>query len=121
MYLLVILVPTLALLCLGLQSVRRQREAVTQLSALNLRLLGERLAAVELVVAAQAIDVRGRRPLGTGTGEAYRLVRSRVPFTGAGEALPQELEPVVELVRSNLGGTRFPPRAPSQGTRAPRD
>jgi histidine ammonia-lyase len=78
--------------------------------------LGERLAAVELVVAAQAIDLRGRLPLGTGSGEAYRLVRSRVPFTGAGEALPQELEPVVELVRSNVGGTRFPPRAPSPGT-----
>jgi signal transduction histidine kinase len=37
--------PTLALLFLGLQSVRRQRQAVASLTASNLRLSGERLAA----------------------------------------------------------------------------
>jgi len=44
-YLLAIVAPTLALLFLGLQSVRRQRQAVTSLTASNLRLSGERLAA----------------------------------------------------------------------------
>jgi hypothetical protein len=31
-------------------------------------------------------------------------VRERVPFTGPGEALPADLEPVVELVRSGALG-----------------
>ncbi len=62
--------------------------------------LGRRVVAIELVVAAQAVDLRGRRPLGSGTARAYELVREQAPFTGEGEPLPQDLEPVVELVRS---------------------
>jgi len=62
--------------------------------------LGARVAAIELVVAAQAVDLRGRPGLGRGTGRAYDLVRERVPFTDAGDAIPSDLEPVVELVRS---------------------
>jgi histidine ammonia-lyase len=62
--------------------------------------LGARVAAIELVIAAQAIDLRGRPELGVGTGRAYSLVRERVPFTGAGEALAPDLEPVADLVRS---------------------
>jgi signal transduction histidine kinase len=45
LYLLAIVGPTVALLFLGLQSVRRQRQAVASLTASNLRLSGERLAA----------------------------------------------------------------------------
>jgi signal transduction histidine kinase len=45
LYLLAIVGPTLALLFLGLQSVRRQRQAVASLTASNLRLSGERLVA----------------------------------------------------------------------------
>jgi hypothetical protein len=45
LYLLAIVGPTLALLFLGLQSVRRQRQAVTSLTASNLRLSGEGLVA----------------------------------------------------------------------------
>jgi histidine ammonia-lyase len=70
--------------------------------------LGERVAAVELVVAAQAIDLRGRPTLGTGTGAAYTRVRGLVPATGRGEPPPQDLEPVRELVRS--GGVATSPR-----------
>ena len=62
--------------------------------------LGARVAAIELVLAAQAIDLRGRPELGAGTRRAYGLVREVVPFTEAGEALPPDLEPVVDLVRS---------------------
>jgi histidine ammonia-lyase len=61
--------------------------------------LGERLVAVELVVAAQAADLRAGR-LGAGTGRAHALVRELVPFMDEGDPVPQELEPVVELVRS---------------------
>ena len=45
LYLLAIVGPTLVLLYLGLQSVRRQAQAVASLTASNLRLSGERLAA----------------------------------------------------------------------------
>ena len=45
LYLIAIVGPTLALLFLGLQSVRRQRQAVASLTTSNLRLSGERVAA----------------------------------------------------------------------------
>jgi len=63
-----------------------------------------RVAAIEMVVAAQAIDLRtlggpdGQSPLGLGTGRAYRMIRELVPFTQADGTLPADLEPVVELV-----------------------
>jgi histidine ammonia-lyase len=62
--------------------------------------LGERIVAIELVVAAQAVDLRRPASLGVGTKRAYDRVRERVQFTGAGEALPPDLEPVRDLVRS---------------------
>ncbi len=61
--------------------------------------LGERLVAIELVVACQAIDLRGSR-LGAGTGSAREQLRRLVPFKGEGEPVPEDLEPVVALVRS---------------------
>jgi histidine ammonia-lyase len=66
--------------------------------------LGARVVAVELTIAAQAVDLRGRPALGGGTGHAYDLVRECVPFTDAGETLPPDLEPVVDLVRSGALG-----------------
>ena len=64
--------------------------------------LGERVAAIELVVAAQAIDLRGRPQLGRATGDLYRSVRELIPATGRGEPPPQDLEPVVRLVRNQV-------------------
>ena len=67
--------------------------------------LGERLVAIELVVAARAIDLRaGARPLGVGAEAAHRLVRRHIPATSEGEPLPADLEPLVELVRSGAVG-----------------
>src|SRR6185312_12972098 len=66
--------------------------------------LSARVAAIEFVVAAQAIDLRalcvpdGRGQLGLGTGRAYRMIRELVPFTQADGTLPADLEPLVELV-----------------------
>ena len=62
-----------------------------------------RVAAIEFVVAAQAVDLRaaagpGPLGLGTGTDRAYRMIRELVPFTQADSTLPADLEPVVELV-----------------------
>jgi histidine ammonia-lyase len=65
--------------------------------------LGERLAAIELVVAAQAIDLRGRPRLGRASAPVYKQVRERIPFTARGAPPPQDLEPVLELVRSHRG------------------
>ena len=62
--------------------------------------LGARALAIELLVAAQAIDLRRAAPLGSGTARAYALVREVAPFTGEGEPLPDDLEPLVDLVRS---------------------
>jgi histidine ammonia-lyase len=72
-----------------------------------------RVAAIELVVAAQAIDLRilgGPSTLGQGTGRAYRLIRELVPFTQADGTLPADLEPVVDLVsRGDLDLPQYPP------------
>jgi len=57
-----------------------------------------RVVAIELVVAAQAIDLRAPGQLGLGTGRAYRMIRELVPFTQADGTLPADLEPLVELV-----------------------
>ena len=65
--------------------------------------LGERVAAIELVVAAQAVDLRGQPQLGRATGAAYIAVRKLIAFSARGEPPPQDLEPVCELVRT-LGG-----------------
>jgi histidine ammonia-lyase len=62
--------------------------------------LGERLVAIELVLAAQAIDLRGSPRLGSGTGPVYGRTRETVPFTGENEPVPQDLEPIRELIRS---------------------
>ena len=59
----------------------------------------EQAAAIELVVAARAIDLRAlNSELGLGTGRAYQMVRELVPFTQADGTLPADLEPLVELV-----------------------
>ena len=61
-------------------------------------LLCARVAAIEFVVAAQAIDLRAPGELGLGSGRAYRMIRELIPFMQADGTLPADLEPVVELV-----------------------
>jgi histidine ammonia-lyase len=65
--------------------------------------LGSRAAAIGLVVAAQAVDLRGSAPLGRGTGALHAGVRALVPALTPGAPIPQDLEPVVDLVRGGLG------------------
>jgi histidine ammonia-lyase len=77
-----------------------------------------RVAAIELVVAAQAVDLRapdfsGPSPLGLGTGRAYWMVRELVPFTQADGTLPADLEPLVELIsRGDLRPDSMAPWSP---------
>ena len=60
--------------------------------------IGTRIVAVELLLAAQACDLRGAE-LGAGTRRAWEVVRSVAPFLAEGDVLP-DIEPLVELVRS---------------------
>ena len=61
--------------------------------------LGERIVAIELLVACQAIDLRGHR-LGSGTRRAHELVRARLAFKREEDPIPASIEPLRELVRS---------------------
>ena len=77
------------------------------------------MAAIEFVVAAQAIDLRALSGasrslgLGLGTGSAYRMIRELVPFTQADGTLPADLEPLVELVtRGDLTPATRPAATP---------
>jgi histidine ammonia-lyase len=62
--------------------------------------LGERVVVIELVVAAQAVELRDAGPLGTGTAHAHALVRERIPFSGRGDPVPADLEPLCDAVRA---------------------
>lgn len=67
--------------------------------------LGDRIAALELTVAAQARELRGLLPTGSGTGRVAHLVRSRIPFLAAGDTV-SDVEPLVELVRGGAFADR---------------
>jgi histidine ammonia-lyase len=54
--------------------------------------LGSRLAAVELVVGAQAVDLRGKPVIGVGSRAAYDGTRARIPFLGPMEAPANDLD-----------------------------
>jgi histidine ammonia-lyase len=55
-----------------------------------------RLAAVELIAGAQAVDLRGRASeLGHGTAWAYSSTREHIEFTAAGQAPTHDLDPLV--------------------------
>ena len=60
--------------------------------------LGARVASIELMLAAQACDLRGAK-LGAGTARLRDSVRRFVPFLEEGASLP-DLEPLVEEIRS---------------------
>jgi histidine ammonia-lyase len=87
------------------------RMAMTALSARRLdeqAALGRRISAIELVVAAQAVDLRGVARLGAGTASTHALVREHVPRYRAGDSIP-DLEGLVQrlgdvLPRTAAGG-----------------
>jgi histidine ammonia-lyase len=61
--------------------------------------LGERIATIELVVAAQAVDLRGGG-LGQGTRRAREIVREGIAFSGRGDPVPPDLGAVRDAIRS---------------------
>jgi histidine ammonia-lyase len=62
--------------------------------------LGEGIVAIQLLVAAQAVDVRGSSPLGSGTGDAHALVRGVIPAMSSGDTPPVDVGPIRDLIRS---------------------
>jgi histidine ammonia-lyase len=65
--------------------------------------LGRGVVAIELVTAAQAVELRhGPVPdaIGAGTRRAFDAVRARLSFTGPGETVHAELEPIRLLIAS---------------------
>ena len=60
------------------------------------------VVAIELLVSAQAVDVRGSSPLGRGTAAAYRQGRGGVPGMGAGDTPPVDVDPVRALLRAGV-------------------
>lgn len=67
--------------------------------------LGESVVAIELVIAAQAVDLRRPARLGSGTAVAHARVREIVPFLAEGDVLLPDLEPVRELIRTGALGS----------------
>jgi len=69
--------------------------------------MANRLAAVELTCAAQAVDLRastdefGTGELGTGARTAYRATRRAVPFVAAGEAPRPDLDALESWLASD--------------------
>lgn len=81
--------------------------------------LARHVTAVELVCAAQAVDLRDRSDrLGGGTARVYEAVRELVPFTRAGEPITADLAPLERLLDAGLGsgGATPEPRATGEGT-----
>ena len=63
--------------------------------------IGRRIVAIELGVAAQAVDQRAPSRLGTGVGAAHELVRAFVPRYRTGDPIPT-LDPLVDRLREAL-------------------
>ena len=92
---------------MGTLAARKAREVVRNVGA---------ILAIELLVAAQAVDLRRKAqalPLGRGTGAAHRLLREAVPFVAGDQLLYPHLEHVqrllwegalLEAVEAALGG-----------------
>jgi histidine ammonia-lyase len=76
--------------------------------------LAARVIALELFVAAQAVDLRRPCRLGQGTEQAHRLVRELAGFTGRGEVPPADLEPLVDAVRAGRFARVAGPLEPSR-------
>jgi histidine ammonia-lyase len=61
--------------------------------------LASRLVAIELVVAAQAIDLRADLELGVGAAATHAFVRKRVAYLDAPERMPLPLEELASTIR----------------------
>ena len=75
---------------MGMTSARKLREIVTNVEA---------IMAVEVLCAAQAIDLQKPEALGTGTAAAHSEVRSAIPHLDGDRLLSRDIEAVLTLER----------------------
>ena len=78
--------------------------------------LGRRIAAIELTVAAQAVELRGHRPA-AGSTTTIEAVRRHVPFLAMGDHVP-DVEPLAGAIRAGLFDERWNDgdrKAPGEG------
>lgn len=64
-----------------------------------------KILAIELLTAAQAVDLRTdnpKRDLGLGTYKIYKLIRDKVEFLGEDRILYPEIQTIKELIESNI-------------------
>lgn len=73
--------------------------------------VAHRMVVHELVIAAQAVDMRESRPLGRGTGTAYATVRKYVPMLGDVTEWSPDLEGLVDAVSMGELSERVAARA----------
>lgn len=67
---------------------------------LELADIGKSIVAMELMVAAQAAELRARKPLGKVTSQLFAFARQAVAFAAAGER-PPNVQPLLEQLESN--------------------
>jgi len=78
---------------MGTIAARKAREVVRN---------AEQVLAIELMCAAQALDLFTDLKAGAGTQAAYRAVRQRIPHLTEDRFLAPEISPAVELVRGRI-------------------
>ncbi len=62
--------------------------------------LGWRILSIELVIAAQAVDLRNPTRLGEGTAATHGRIREQIPFARPQTPFPTDLETIVDLART---------------------
>jgi histidine ammonia-lyase len=70
--------------------------------ATDLAVLCRSIFAMELLVAAQAVQLRGVAPLGRTTGKLFEFVRRAVPFAAAGQRVPH-IAPLLDQLDAERG------------------
>lgn len=68
--------------------------------AAELAVLGRSIITMELMVAAQALELRGASPLGHSVHKLLRLVRQALPFAAAGER-PPNVQPLLDHLQQH--------------------
>lgn len=79
------------------------RASLAALSArrgMDMATLCKSIFALELLVAAQAVELRGFHPIGQGTNKLFEFVRQAVPFTAAGNC-PPNVKPLLKHLEDN--------------------
>ncbi|MEW6423766.1 MAG: histidine ammonia-lyase [Bacillota bacterium] len=60
----------------------------------------QQILAIQLICAAQAVDLGARRKMGRGTARAYAVIREEIPFLERDRVLYPDLQKALELVQS---------------------